>query len=73
MKMWEYILMNIFHTTYFFENEIVDHVEWKRHCVIIKKNVFEFRVISPIYYGLSEIYANSPVLHRGLKATNDFL
>ena len=72
MKMWEYILKNIFHTTYFFENEIVDHVELKRHCVITKKNIFEFRVISTIYYGLSAICANSPVMHRGLKATNDF-
>ena len=24
--------MNIFHATYFFGNDIVDHVAWKRHC-----------------------------------------
>ena len=32
--------MNIFHATYFFGNEIVDHVAWKRHCAITKKYVF---------------------------------
>ena len=45
-----------FLATYFFGNEIVDHVIWKRHCAITKKNVFEFRVISTIYYGLSNDY-----------------
>ena len=45
-----------FLATYFFGNEIVDHVVWKRHCAITKKNVFEFRVISTIYYGLSNDY-----------------
>ena len=29
---------------------------WKRHCTINKKNVFEFRVISTNYYGLSNDY-----------------
>ena len=48
--------MNIFHATYFFGNEIVNHVAWKRHCAITKKYVFEFRVISTIYYGLSNDY-----------------
>ena len=48
--------MNIFFATYFFGNEIVDHVAWKHHCAITKKNVFEFRVISTIYYGLSNDY-----------------
>ena len=40
----------------FFGNEIVDHVAWKCHCAITKKNVFEFRVISTIYDGLSNDY-----------------
>ena len=48
--------MNIFLVTYFFGNEIVDHVAWKRHCAITKKYVFEFRVISTIYHGLSNDY-----------------
>ena len=38
-----------FSATYFFGNEIVDHVAWKRHCAITKKNVFEFRVIPTIH------------------------
>ena len=29
-----------FSVTYFFGNEIVDHVACKRHCAITKKNVF---------------------------------
>ena len=45
-----------FLATYFFGNEIVDHVVWKCHCAITKKNGFEFRVISPIHYGLSNEY-----------------
>ena len=45
-----------FLATYFLGNEIVDHVVWKRHCPIKKKNGFEFRVISTIYYGLSNEY-----------------
>ena len=45
-----------FSATYFFGNEIFDHVAWKRHCAITKKNVFEFRVISTIYHGLSNDY-----------------
>ena len=48
--------MNMFHATYFFGNEIVDHVAWKRHCAITKKYVFQFRVISTIYNGLSNDY-----------------
>ena len=48
--------MNIFHATYVFGNEIVDHVAWKRRCAITKKYVFEFRVISTIHYGLSNDY-----------------
>ena len=48
--------MNIFHATYFFGNEIVDHVAWKRHCAITKKYVFEFRVISTTHDGLSNDY-----------------
>ena len=40
----------------FFGNEIVDHVAWKRHCAITKKNASVFRVISTIYYGLSNDY-----------------
>ena len=48
--------MNMFHATYFFGNEIVDHVAWTRHCAITKEYVFEFRVISTIYNGLSNDY-----------------
>ena len=48
--------MNIFLRRIFFGNEIVDQVVWKRHCEITKKNGFEFRVISTIYYGLSNEY-----------------
>ena len=48
--------INIFLVTYIFGNEIVDHVAWKRHCAITKKSVFEFKVISTIYYGLSNDY-----------------
>ena len=48
--------MNMFLATYFFRNEIVDHVAWKCHCAITKKNVSGFRVISTIYYGLSNDY-----------------
>ena len=48
--------MNIFLAMYFFGNEIVDHMDWKRHCAITKKNVFEFRVISTIYNGLLNDY-----------------
>ena len=44
----------MFLATYFFGNEIVDHVAWKRHCAITKKNVSGFRVISTIYYGFIE-------------------
>ena len=54
-----------FNATHFFGNEIVDHVVWKRHCAITKKNVFEFRVISTIYYGLSNDYrCNFSFIHR---------
>ena len=48
--------MNIFLAAYFFGNEIVDHMAWKHHCAITKKKVFEFRVISTIYHGLSNHY-----------------
>ena len=48
--------MNMFLATYFFGIEIVGHVAWKRHCAITKQNVFGFRVISTIYYGLSDDY-----------------
>ena len=53
IKMSKWIPMNIFLWHIFSGNEIVDHVVWKRHCAITKKNGFEFRVISTIYYGLS--------------------
>ena len=45
-----------FLATYFFGNDIVDHVVRKRHCAITKTNVFEFGIISMIYYGLSNDY-----------------
>ena len=65
--MWKLIPINIFNT-YFGGNEIVDHVGWKRHCtitMIAKKNVFEFRVISTIYYSLSNDYwCNSSFIHH---------
>ena len=46
-----------FLATYFFGNEIVDHVVWKRHCAITKKKcLWVSRVISTIYCGLSNDY-----------------
>ena len=42
--------MNIFHATYFFGNEILEHVAWKRHCAITKKYVFEFSYFNDLLW-----------------------
>ena len=59
LKLWQNVEMNSNeYFSYFFGNEIVNHVAWKCHCAITKKNIFlvhSFRVISMIYYGLSNI------------------
>ena len=62
-----------FSVTYFFGNEIVDHVAWKCHCAITKKNVFVFRVISTIYYGLLNDYRwKFSVIHHFLRLMMSF-
>ena len=61
----EYFSYNIF----FFWNEIIDHVDRIRHCAITKKNVFDFRVISMIYYCLSDNHrCNFSFIHHLLFA-----
>ena len=59
--------------TYFFGNEIVDHVDWKRHCAITKKNVSEFKVISTICYGLhNDHWCNSSFIRPLLRLMMSF-
>ena len=62
---------NTFHMSYFFGNEIVDHVEWK--CAITKKNVSECSIISTIFCGLSNDHrSNSSFIHHLLRSMMSF-
>ena len=57
--------MNTFPATYLFRNEIVDHVAWKRHCAITKKNVLSselFQRFIVVYQTIIGVNFNSFII-----------